>query len=116
MWIFILSSFRNLTIFNRNGKQFNYFVFLNYPRVFMKYIIVIVLFLCTTFTITAQTVITLWPKGAPDAIGSADKDMPTLTMFSADSGITTKSAVVICPGGGYHHLSKHLSDLLNLMR
>ena len=73
----------------------------------MKYIIVIVLFLCTTFTITAQTVITLWPKGAPDAIGSADKDMPTLTMFSADSGITTKSAVVICPGGGYHHLSKH---------
>ena len=54
-----------------------------------------------------QTVFPLWPNGAPDALGTAEKDIPTLTFFSPDSGRSIGSAVVICPGGGYHHLAKH---------
>jgi len=30
---------------------------------------------------------------------------PTLTVFLADSKIANGTAIVICPGGGYHHLS-----------
>ena len=30
-------------------------------------------------TLSAQTVVPLWPDGAPGALGTADKDVPTLT-------------------------------------
>jgi acetyl esterase/lipase len=43
----------------------------------------------------------LWPKGAPDAKGTADKDKPTLTIVPAPPDKATGAAVVICPGGGY---------------
>jgi acetyl esterase/lipase len=43
----------------------------------------------------------LWPHGAPDAKGTADKDKPTLTILPAPVDTATGAAVVICPGGGY---------------
>src|SRR5262249_51407408 len=43
----------------------------------------------------------LWPHGAPDAKGTADKDKPTLTILPAPADKATGAAVVICPGGGY---------------
>ena len=43
----------------------------------------------------------LWPHGAPDAKGTADKDKPTLTILTAPADKATGAAVVICPGGGY---------------
>jgi acetyl esterase/lipase len=51
--------------------------------------------------------IPLWPKGAPGALGTADKDIPTLTPYLPDPAKATGAAVVICPGGGYAGLAHH---------
>ncbi|HEY1756671.1 MAG TPA: alpha/beta hydrolase [Bryobacteraceae bacterium] len=45
----------------------------------------------------------LWEKGAPGALGSADEDRPTLTIFRAAGAGGT--SVIVAPGGGYAHLS-----------
>jgi acetyl esterase/lipase len=49
----------------------------------------------------------LWPDGAPGALGSTDKDIPTLTPFFPAAGKATGAAMVICPGGGYEMLAPH---------
>jgi acetyl esterase/lipase len=49
----------------------------------------------------------LWPGGAPGYLGTADKDVPTLTPFIPDSAKATGAAFVICPGGGYGALAPH---------
>ncbi len=51
--------------------------------------------------------IPLWPDGAPGALGTADKDIPTLTAFLPLPDKATGAAVVICPGGGYGGLAGH---------
>jgi len=48
--------------------------------------------------------ILLWPGGAPKAAGKSPEDTPTLTIFIPAKN-TTKTGVVIAPGGGYQHLS-----------
>ncbi len=55
----------------------------------------------------------LWPNGAPGAQGSEDADQPTLTPYLVPAGRGTGTAVVVCPGGGYAHLSmeKEGSDI-----
>lgn len=47
----------------------------------------------------------LWPNGAPGALGTADKDIPTLTPLFPAPDKATGAAMVICPGGGYGHLA-----------
>ena len=48
----------------------------------------------------------LWPGGAPGAVGEADDDKPTLTVYlPAEGANTTKTGVVVAPGGSYTHLS-----------
>jgi acetyl esterase/lipase len=47
----------------------------------------------------------LWTGAAPGALGTAAKDIPTLTPFIATNG--TGAAMVICPGGGYAGLAAH---------
>jgi len=67
---------------------------------------------CALFAAAAQAAepkaaIPLWPEGAPGALGTADKDIPTLTPFLADPAKATGAAIVICPGGGYGALAGH---------
>jgi len=52
----------------------------------------------------------LWPDGAPGALGKEDKDIPTLTPYWPDPAKATGAAIVICPGGGYGHLAFHEGD------
>ncbi len=52
-----------------------------------------------------QTPIPLWPGGAPGALGTSSNDIPTLTPYLADPTNATGAALIICPGGGYQHLS-----------
>lgn len=52
-----------------------------------------------------QTPIPLWPNGAPGALGTSSNDIPTLTPYLADPTNATGAAMIICPGGGYAHLS-----------
>ena len=47
----------------------------------------------------------LWPNGAPGALGAEDADKPSLTIFPAPADKANGAAVVVCPGGGYGHLS-----------
>lgn len=55
----------------------------------------------------AQTIpIVLWEKGAPNAVGNEDIDIPTLTPFLAPKETATGAAIVVLPGGGYSHLSE----------
>ena len=49
--------------------------------------------------------ITLWPAGAPGALGAAAKDIPTITVYPAAPDKATGAALIVCPGGGYTHLS-----------
>jgi len=46
----------------------------------------------------------LWPEGAPGALGVADEDKPSITVYLPAAN-PTRTAVVIAPGGGYQHLS-----------
>jgi len=54
-----------------------------------------------------QPAIPLWPDGAPGALGSAEKDIPTLTPFLPDPAKASGAAIVVCPGGGYGGLAAH---------
>ncbi len=47
----------------------------------------------------------LWPGEAPGAKGDEADDKPTLTAYPPTAPNTTRTAVVIAPGGGYQHLS-----------
>jgi acetyl esterase/lipase len=47
----------------------------------------------------------LWPKGAPGALGTADDDKPSLTIYAPAADQANGTAVVVCPGGGYGGLA-----------
>lgn len=49
----------------------------------------------------------LWASGAPSALGTADTDIPTITVYPADPARASGAAMVIFPGGGYGGLAKH---------
>jgi len=53
----------------------------------------------------AQRTELLWPDGAPGALGKQEEDRPTLTIYLPAADKATGAGVVICPGGGYAHLS-----------
>jgi acetyl esterase/lipase len=48
--------------------------------------------------------IRLWEEGAPGALGTADADVPILSVFRAARG-ATGTGVVVAPGGGYGALA-----------
>src|SRR5919201_5903738 len=47
----------------------------------------------------------LYPKGPPGAMGTADRDVPTLTPYLPPADKATGVAIVVCPGGGYGALA-----------
>ena len=50
--------------------------------------------------------IPLWEQDAPGALGQADEDRPTITLYRAyGSGVRT--AVIVAPGGSYAHLASN---------
>lgn len=49
--------------------------------------------------------ILLWPHGAPGAKGTAERDKPSITVYSPPAARRNGCAVVVCPGGGYGHLA-----------
>lgn len=53
-----------------------------------------------------RTSIPLWQNGTPGAQGQSADDIPTLTPY-LPKGNANGAAVVVCPGGGYEHLSDH---------
>ena len=47
----------------------------------------------------------LWPQGAPGAVGTEERDKPSLTIHLPPADKATGTAVVVCPGGGYGALA-----------
>ena len=62
---------------------------------------------CLSMNLLAAESFPLWEKDVPGALGTADKDIPTLTVFKPAEGTANGSAMVICPGGGYGGLAQH---------
>ncbi len=65
-------------------------------------------------------VIPLWENAAPGALGTEDRDIPTLTIYPAYGSQRTGTAVVIAPGGGYvnlamNHEGRQVANYLNAM-
>ena len=56
-----------------------------------------------------STTYPLWPGPAPNAQGTADDDVPTLTPYLPVAN-PTRTAVIVAPGGGYAHLSGKEAD------
>jgi acetyl esterase/lipase len=76
------------------------------------------LIVCTAGADAQPPVEQLWPKGAPGAMGEADADKPTLTVYLPPEDRATGTAVVVCPGGGYgglalDHEGKQPAEWLN---
>lgn len=49
----------------------------------------------------------LWQGKAPGALGEADEDIPTLTIYMPPNTTGPMTAVIIAPGGGYQHLASN---------
>jgi acetyl esterase/lipase len=68
---------------------------------------------------SAEPPIILWPRGAPGALGTEPVDVPTLTPYLPAKEQATGAAIIVCPGGGYEHLSDYeggpVAERLNAM-
>ena len=58
-----------------------------------------------TAPVDAQTIVPLWDGPAPQSHGTAENDIPSLTVFLPANTTAPTPAIVICPGGGYAHLA-----------
>src|SRR6187431_679615 len=52
-------------------------------------------------------VLPLWPAGAPGALGTADADVPAITVYLPRTMAANTPAVIVCPGGGYQNLASN---------
>ena len=47
----------------------------------------------------------LWEKAAPGALGDNPEDIPTLTLYPLSHHDKSDPAIIVAPGGSYHHLA-----------
>jgi acetyl esterase/lipase len=83
----------------------------------MRTIAVFLFVIGTAFGQEPET-IRLWPGAAPGALGTEDKDVPTLTVYAAYGKNTSGVGVIVCPGGGYgalamNHEGRQIANYLN---
>lgn len=67
---------------------------------------------------SAHPVLPLWPGPAPGAQGTAEADIPALTIYAAPATGKVPTGIVVCPGGGYvnlavDHEGKQIGEWLN---
>ena len=53
----------------------------------------------------------LWEKSAPGALGDTDEDIPTLTYYPATHHDKPTAAIIVAPGGSYHHLAANHEEI-----
>lgn len=81
-----------------------------------NHLLAALLLLGATVAQAQTTVVPLWPEGVPHARPGAGPERidgeqvrnvsaPSLTVYPATYDRTAKTAVIICPGGGYQYLS-----------
>jgi acetyl esterase/lipase len=62
----------------------------------------------------------LWNHAAPGAVGDTEEDKPSLTYYSPVTPDSTRTAVIVAPGGSYHmlasnHEGRQIANWLNAM-
>jgi acetyl esterase/lipase len=62
--------------------------------------------------------IALWQGAAPGALGTADSDIPAITVYLPRTMSANTPAVIVCPGGGYanlaaNHEGRQVANYLN---
>jgi len=72
---------------------------------------------CAAFAQETAT-ISLWPNGAPGALGTEEQDRPTLTAFPPRQSKPGGVGVIVCPGGAYlrladNHEGRQVANWLN---
>jgi acetyl esterase/lipase len=81
--------------------------------------ILIALCLCGDLSASSGPItMELWINGVPGALGKEKKDIPTMDVYLPKKGTANGIAVLVCPGGGYGHLSmvhegKDIAEWLN---
>ncbi|MDR2440466.1 MAG: alpha/beta hydrolase [Planctomycetaceae bacterium] len=73
--------------------------------IFCSPIFINTVFMNTVVHAAEQKQITLWEQGAPNALGTEEKDKPRITVWFPDKNNATDMAVIVCPGGGYAGLA-----------
>ena len=63
-------------------------------------------------------ILPLWPEGAPGAQGTADADVPAITVFLPRTMTPGTPAMIVCPGGAYaalaaNHEGRQVANFLN---
>ena len=58
------------------------------------------------FAMSKPQTLRLWEGDAPGALGKAEEDIPTITVYRPGKN-DTGAAIIICPGGGYGMLAPH---------
>jgi acetyl esterase/lipase len=63
-------------------------------------------------------ILPLWPGGAPGALGTEDRDIPTITVYLPRTATPGMTAVIVCPGGSYvnlamNHEGRQVASYLN---
>ena len=79
----------------------------------MKHVLTLVL--ATAMTVQAQQppplidgqVVSLWPGAAPGALGSDERDIPTITVYLPRTMTAATAAMIVCPGGSYRALASN---------
>jgi acetyl esterase/lipase len=69
---------------------------------------------------TETKLIRLWDGAAPGALGDAEEDKPTLTLYAPFMAKTPTAAVIVIPGGGYgwlatNHEGRQVANWFNAM-
>ena len=69
----------------------------------MKRCLIWMMVLAMANMLLAEKVATMnvWPGKAPGAMGEADRDIPTITVYVPQTAQKPCAAILICPGGGY---------------
>ena len=70
-----------------------------------KYVIESNLMLISLIAFTVLAPVRLWEGDAPLSKGKGENDVPTITAYLPKE--PAKTAIVVCPGGGYWMLADH---------
>ena len=90
-------------------------------RTFSRLILAVVLAIATNAFAQmpeSSKEVPLWPAGAPGALGNQPEDRPSITLYALEPARQPRTAVVVCPGGGYtvlamDHEGKQVAEWLN---